>query len=97
MIGLPASRRPAPHSSDSPDPFGPPSGSGISATFGSVDGLPLRSIAMPGGSDSPRRRALMMRPSEITLVAVSTTSGFASPPGTAIDSGLVATPAARAP
>ena len=66
------------------------------AARGSVVGSPLASRANPAASVSPLRRACASLPIEITPEPISTARGSSSP-GTAIESGAVETPAARAP
>ena len=79
-----------------PEPFGPPSGSGIDALRASVVGLPAVLSAAPAGIAPPVARARISAPIEMTLDAMSSASG-SSDPGTAIESGAVPTPAARVP
>ena len=80
----------------SPEPFGPPSGSGMLAVFASTVASPWAVRTTPSGSDCPLRRACASAPIEIMLDAMSSAKGSSSP-GTAIESGAVDTPAARAP
>ena len=80
---------------DRPEPLGPAIGNGIWAAWGSVVGLPSLSSAQPSGIGSPALLAWFSFPIETTLVAMSSTTG--SVPGTAIETGLVDTPAARVP
>ena len=79
-----------------PEPFGPPSGSGIDARRESVVGEPSEASAAPGGIGAPLARERISAPIEMRLEAMSSASG-SSAPGTAIDSGAVPTAAARVP
>ena len=81
----------------SPEPLGPPNGRRIFARFASVVGCPVSSSAHPGGSGTPLSRARLSFPPAATLVAMSTQRGRCRPAGTAIEIGLLWTPAARAP
>jgi hypothetical protein len=83
-------------SRESPEPFAPPSGNGSTAARPSVVSTPLESSAEPGGSDSPLRRACISLPIDTMPEAMSSAIGPCSP-GTAMASGAVDTPAARAP
>ncbi len=80
---------------DRPEPLAPAIGSGVCAAWGSVVGLPPASSAHPSGMGLPAFFAWFNLPIETTLVAMSSTTG--SPPGTAMEIGLVDTPAAREP
>ena len=79
-----------------PEPFGPPSGSKISAWFGSVVGSPAALSTVFGGSGVPVARACKILPLEMVEVAMSSTIG-PLPLGTAMAIGLVAMLATRAP
>ena len=83
--------------SERPDPFAPPCGRSVSASRGSVVGLPLRSRAHPAGIGWPVLLAWTSRPRATTPVDMSSTTGPRAPPGTAIESGFVDTPATRVP
>src|SRR5690349_151456 len=79
-----------------PEPLGPPSGSRISACFGSVVGSPAAVSTVPSGSDAPVARACKILPFEMVLDDISS----AIRPlllGTAMAIGLVAMLATRAP
>src|SRR5204862_268107 len=71
-MGLAVSRL-ARHSAmnPSPEPFGPPSGSGMLAVFASTVGSPWAVRTTPSGSDCPLRRACARAPIEIMLDAMS--------------------------
>src|SRR5262249_9794469 len=83
-------------SSDSADPFAPPSGSRIAASSASVVGFPFLSSAWPSSSGVRVIFACLSFPIDMTLEAMSSAIGPCSP-GTARASGAVDTPAARAP
>src|ERR1700688_5165220 len=72
----------------SPDPFGPPSGSKISACFGSVVGSPSAVSTVSLGSASPVLRACKILPLAMALDAMSSRIG-PLPLGTAMAMGLV--------
>ena len=80
----------------SPEPLGPPSGSRISASFGSVVGSPAAVSTAPAGSGASVARACKILPFEIVLLDMSSAIGPLLL-GTAIAIGLVAMLATRAP
>jgi hypothetical protein len=97
-IGLPASPLDSSsNASDIPEPCAPAIGSGTFASSGSTVGSPAAVTATPGGSSSLRALYWAILPSAIVAVAMSRTKSGRLAAGSAIDSGLVATAAPRAP
>src|SRR5262249_57606217 len=82
---------------DRPEPFAPAMGSSVRTFAGSVVSRPCASMPQPSGMLPPESRALRSLPIATVEVDMSRRYGARLAAGNAIASGLVDTPAVRAP